>query len=467
MVLLLIPFLYAENLSLTEALARAEQNNPEIRQLKLQEVSAQAAIRMAQSPFDPTFNVASSYGGSQQQMSFFGFSTANASRSWDFSTGVSAYFATGTGVSAQFGLDGLKYLSYENQLSDQLPPDAYSSSLTLSLSQNVLQGFGLRSNLAPINAARSALSVAQAQAQATRQQTLAAVSTAYWNLYYQQNLLLISEDSLKLVQEQARIVAALAQDGRVAPVELLRVQAAEAEAQQAVLIAQLALKSASDSLLLLLGSPPGTPLQLSSLPPPASPPQTEGVLAVILENNPQILSLKLSIQNQEANVREARHACLPQLQATASYGLSGYEEEINASLSELGSGDLSGWAIGATLSVPLLNRQDQGALDRATAELSRLQIQEAALQNSLQQQALALLGQLDVAYRRLDLMALDIRLQQASLEAEEARFREGRSLQKDVLTALSALKEARVTSEKAQIDYANAKVQLDALMGRL
>ena len=455
-------------LSYEGAMQQAVAQNPTILQADADLARADGQLLAARAPFGPQLTASGALSGSTQENNFLGFSTADATRNWSFDMAVSQYFSTGTALSLSLGGDAMRYLTFENALTDELPPPSFSTALRLTVSQPLLQGVRTASNLAGIREAGRARTISEAQALAARQRVLAQVAHAYWALHYQHRLVEIAQESLTAAEEQARVIAALVGDGRLAPVEGTRARATVAEAEKAVLESGMAERAAADALLLLIGAEPGGAVSLQSRPPEAGAvPTLEQVIGRVLAGNPDLMVLRMGLEAAAAALSDARHALLPELNATASAGLSGYEETVSGSLTEMGSGDLSSWTVGANLALPLLNRADRGALGQREAEVERARLSVVALEAQLHQQVLALIGQIAIAERRIGLAALNVSLRRETLAVEQARLAEGRVLQQQVILAMKDLNMASVEEEKARIDHAGAMVDLAQLMGAL
>ncbi len=467
--ILLFSTAWALELSYTDALEQASERNASVAEANTNIDAAEATLLSARGPFDPTLSASTGWYGSNQEQTFFGFSTSDATRSWDFNVALSQFMVTGTRVSLSMGASSLRYLSFETALSDDLPPPSWSTDLRIELSQSLLEGLRPSSNSLGIRTAKRGLSIAEARKLALRQQALSDTANAYWELWYQRQLVRIAESSLKVVQEQKRVVQALVEDGRLATVEQTRVEAAEADAQRSLLEAQLAEATTADGLLLLLGERPGQPVELTSEPPPLpeSPPELASLTESVRQGSPDLLVLRIQLEDARFRLSDARHRLLPNLDGTASYGISGYEEGLGKSFEELGTADLGSWTVGAALNVPLLNRADRGALGQGEAEVARLEIQVQSLEDSLDQQVRSLVGRIRSARQRVELSELDLRLRRETLRAEQARLAEGRALQKDVLAAIADLERAEIQAQRARIDHLQAWQNLQRLRGAL
>jgi outer membrane protein TolC len=454
-------------LSYEEALAQASRNtDTQLAEVEIQ--SARAQLMAARSSFMPTLSSWGDMYGDRQQQTFFGFSTFDSTRAWDAGISLSQYLSSGTGVSLSFFTQATRYLSFENALSDELPPPSFASTLQLTLTQSLLQGLKPSYNLQAVRSAQRAVTVAEAQGIAKLQRAKATAAHAYWALRYQQALAQIALQSLDLVKAQRDVVLALVDNGKLASVERTRIEAAVAEAESSAHSATLGASAASTSLALALSIPPST--MIDPISAPAELPDTlklADVLERVMEGNPDLQALKILHETASLSLLDARHALLPDLEATGSYGLSGYEEEAGASLKELANGDLSSWSVGLTLTVPIGELADRGALGQKEAEVERLRLQIAAMELSLETQARNLQNRIAAAALSVSLARTRLGLQEELVRVEEARFAEGKSLQKDVLTAIRDLESARIDVQKAEIDLADAWVDLSSLMGLL
>ena len=133
---------------------------------------------------------------------------------------------------------------------------------------HLLLVFGLKNNRQGVTSAERTVEIAQLTLLSTQQQILADVASAYWSAHYQFQLLTIATESIRIAEEEARVVAAQVQEGNLAPVESDRVEAARLSALSAAADAEQAFFTALDSLSLLIGKGLGTDVQLSSNPKP-------------------------------------------------------------------------------------------------------------------------------------------------------------------------------------------------------
>lgn len=472
MMLLVLPALAGPiPLTYEDALRRAAERNPSVVQAEADVRAAEASRLAAGAPFGPTLDASGSFWGSIAESAVFGTQEASSeSTGWFSSVGVSETLPTGTSLSADLESSLTRFQSFDLEGFDiSGADDTYESTLSLSVGQALLQGVRLRYNLQGVRQAETALDAATLVKEARRQQAMADVASAYWALYYQRQLVVIAEQGLTLAKEQARVVAALVADGRLAAVEKTRIDAVVAESERGVLSARSAAAAAEDGLATLLGEAPGEGISLSSTPgaPPPVDLDEAAVAESVLAGNPELRALSLQADEAALALKDAQHARLPELGVSAGVELSAREESLSEAMKELSSGDLRGWNVGASLSVPLLNRADRGAAGAAEAEVARKASEEEALRQTLVVQARAQARAIEDARQQVELARLQQRLAEETFSAEQARFREGRTLQKDLIAASRDLDAAKIEVERALTDYQVAVVELQRLRGGL
>ncbi len=457
-------------LTYEEALEVAANHNPTMRGAQADVNAADGAVLAARAPFEPKLTAGTSYFSSTSEgTAEFGNFFADTS-GWRTSAGITQALPTGTAVGVDFSSSQNKFFYRLQDSGLEFTGDPqYQSSLVFTVSQALLEGHRFAWNLQGVRAAKGARSAAEASRQSTRQDALANTATAYWNVRTQKALVAIAEQTLSISDEQHRVVMALVEGGRLAPVESTRAEAAKVQAERALIDAQSAHAAAQDALLLLMGEAPGQVVDVVSVPEEPAPValDADAVVDRVLQGNPQLLAARVMLDTRRTALVGARHGLLPALAANASYGLRGYESDLSGSFDELGRGDLPEWSIGATLTMPLYNRADRGALGQAQAEAASAEIDVVTLEGSLAQQARAQVRTLEAASRYIDLAALNVRLAEETLAAEQARLGEGRALQKDVITAIKELDAARVEWERSRAAWQDALVALRRLEGRL
>lgn len=480
MLLLLINAASADDLTLSyeDALSRAVEYNLGLQSAAAAYRGAEGSLLVAQGVFEPTF--ATNYGYTndinQDFFSTLGLYVDSESLYSTWGGTLSSYLPTGTALAlswTNFDQESTsRYYSDPTNPTEAVETDeqtTFNSTLTASITQSLLEGFKTTYNLNGVRVAQRNLTQVEADIQETRQQVLADTATAYWALYYQNRLVEISTETLAVTQEERRVVAARIDRGDLAPVERSRVEAAVLSAESDLLNAQNAATSASEGLLLLLGTHTGDAVTLTTAPGPVLSTEfdQQATLDEAMENNPGLLQLRVAEENASANVENARHARLPELSGTARYTLYGQEASLGTATTELLSGDLRQWYVGADLTVPLGNRVDRGAYEQQLSALDQASTALRAQELTLEQQVRAQLRSVKLARMQISLAEANLKAAEDTLNADRALRDAGRAIQRDVLQSIRDFNNAQIAVEKARSDYSLSLIELSRLRGAL
>jgi outer membrane protein TolC len=240
-------------------------------------------------------------------------------------------------------------------------------------------------------------------------------------------------------------------------------------AESSLLDAQNAATTASESLLLLLGERANNGVVLTSSPEPVQSQAFDGpaVLDEAMSFNPSLIQLRITEENAEGNLDNARHARLPELSGTMSYTLYGQEESLGNATTELLSGDLRQWYVGADLSVPLGNRVDRGAFEQRLSELDQAKVARENQERTVEQRVRAQLRAVQLTTMQINLAEANLKAAEDTLSADRALRDAGRAIQRDVLESIRDFNNARVDVEKARADYNLSLIELSRLRGAL
>jgi len=474
MIALLLSVAHAQTVALSyeEALGRAADRNQGLRQAEADVSAGEARLLAARGAFDPSLAASGTWFSDQQEgyAQNFGSAFYSDAGGWNAEASVSEWLPTGTSGSVTFRTSNDRYLYRLTDLDLEFDSDpTFNTTLSLGLTQSLLQGARMAYNLRGVRAAASALTVAEAQARAARQTTLADTATAYWNLHYLQALVAIAEGTTALQREQQRVVAALVEAGKLAAVEGTRIDAAVAQADRALLDARNAAAGAEDQLAALIGGTLGERYELTTplAEAPAGALDPGPVVEAVLAGSPELAVLRAARDEAAAGWKDARHGLLPDLSVTGGVSLYGFDYSVGGALGNLGSLDYRGLSVGANLTVPLGNRADRGAVGEAQAALVKAESQVTDLEQQLAVQVRAQLRNIESAREAVRLSELNVTLAEQTLAVEQARLTEGRSLQKDVIQAVKDLDAARVEAQNARAQYQLALLALERMKGGL
>jgi outer membrane protein TolC len=475
----------ATDLGYEQALEQALSRNPTIQMAGAAVTRAEGALLAASATFDTTLSANANSASTvtqSPQLQGVNIDDRNAS----FGTTLAHFFPTGTttSVSWQNRQSTTLYLAENQSALDQLREFGlinedirYQSSLVATMRQSLLDGFRMSANLQGVRNAQRARDQTDATRLRTRQEVLAQTARAYWELWYQRRRVAIAEQGLAVAREEQRIVTLKVGQGTLAQVEQVRVDATVVQAESTLLSAQTGARASANALLVLVGTSPGQEVTLTTNPaqPRDLSLNPDEVVQSAIDNNPEMQALRLVADNSELNMIDARHRRLPQLDVNGSFGLIGLDQApgsntnvgMTSANNNMFKGDARTWSVGADVAVPLGNRADRGSIDQAKADLRTARLEVEARARTLSQEVRVQVDNLRTATQQVSLAQANLRLAEATLEAERALTDAGRSVQKNVLEAIRAVDDARLNVEKAKADYAVAIIELERLKGSL
>jgi len=473
MIVFWINLAYATPLTISykEAMDIASRRNPEIHSTHLDVERAQGGVMEAKGVFDPTLNLNFGRNHRTQQQFYAGLGTFNSEVYGPSTTvGIQSYLPTGTRIAIDWitSQNTSLFISEEFEgIEQQISP--IDTTLTMTLTQSLLQGYRYQFNMQPLREAQRSLSISELIAIETLQESLAQTASAYWNVVYQLKLVELAKESLKISKEEQRIVQAQVAQGELATVEIDRVEATTLAAQSALIDAENAYLTACESLLLLLGEDSNQQLILTTTPEKSLDEEydVEQEITQVKKSNPTLKRMQLLVSAAEERVQESQHAKLPELNATARYSVSGWEDEFSNSINEMTQGGLPGRYIGLNLDVPIANWADKGAHSQRVTDRNKAQKELESMGRTIVQQVSKQVRELHSTQAKSRLAAVNLSVAEKTLASDRALRDAGRNIEKDVLDSIKAVEDARVQYERALADHQLAKVELLKLRGEM
>lgn len=415
-----LPTLNNPKLSLAEALGVATSNNVALRQMQADAAVADASTRGALAQTRPSVST-----------------TTYAT------TGDSAnILTTAPGVMPQniFGV----------------PPRAFADQ-NLMLMVPLFTGGKLRNN---VTAARKQGEAAGLTVQASRLTVTEAVTENYANAALQQALVDVAQARLTAEDEQVRVTQEKVNVGRSAPVDLLREQAEQADARQALLAARngaaLALVNLKTALGVSQESQIGLSDALDSLPgATALPASLEDALHQADVSRPELAAAQRRIEASQAAVNAVRAEYAPQV-----YGVAMGDAMTTQSAGRLG------YTVGVTASLPLYDGgQRRADMDAAKSRLERARADALQARQQVDKEAATAWLTLQTATAQVQAATAGVTAAQEGYELATLRYNAGKSVTAERLDALSALTRARGTLLQARAAAVSARTQLQAALG--
>lgn len=339
----------------------------------------------------------------------------------------------------------------------RIPPRPFADQ-NLMLIVPLFTGGSLAGRTASSRNQAAAASAGVAGAQLT---VSAEVTQAYANAALGNALVAVAQAQQSAEDEQVRVTAEKVQTGRLAPVDLLREQAAQAEAHQSVLAAVNTQAQALVTLRFLLGLPQSSVFVLTDtldtlVAAPSSLPDTLAAALTDAKRRPELVAAEAQIQAAQAAVRSAEGAYAPQV-----YGVAMGDASLGRDLSR------AGYTLGLTASLPLYDGgQRRADVDGAKARAKRAEAdaQQAGLQVEQETASTWLMEQ--TASAQVPATAAGVAAAQEGYALASLRYNAGKSTTAERLDALAALVRAQGAFAQARADVITSQARLRAAIGQ-
>jgi outer membrane protein len=402
-------------------------------------------------------------------------------------------FATGTTFNTAFSADRLSEASTRINLNPFL-----TGALSVSITQPLLQGFGIHVNRRFIHIAQNEGRIAEAVFTQQLISTISDTIRLYWDLVSLQADLEVKRESLEAAERLYKDTQNEVELGTQAPVDLTSALAQVASNRQAYINSQgmvlqqglllketLTRKGISDPLLASAAVEAITPIDAST----NDDIDPLGVLiSTAMRQRPDISLAEQQEDSTKQALRGSQNALLPQLNLVASMQNNGGAGSLNPSLTSTGgvpsslppanlfggygstlsqvfNRDYPNYAVGVQLNVPIGNRIARADMARDELQYRQSQVQLDKLGSQIRLQvgnALIAVQQARESYKA----AVEARtLQEQALNVERAKFEAGVATAYEFMQYQSAFAEAKSATVTALGVYAKAKTALERATG--
>lgn len=432
-------------LAFDDAVAAMVADDPQLAAVAFDLRAARSRMQGALAPFDWTLQSQFDIARSEQPVDDGLSSGESVSESWRLDASIGRRWATGTSI--EFGLqNGLSRSVFP--LSSSLIEDRIirgpnvSSVWSATVSQSLLQGFGREVNLLPVLLARRSEDLARAQWRGQANARLVELATAWIELRRALDEIELREGSLERTETLRVIGEAELRAGRIAPIELDRLEERRIANYEALLVAVTTAEERSRQLQRTMGADPAAATTLwapAPVAPPTPPESLDAACATARDAHPSDEALRARIETARADRVRTRDLRRPSLEVSAGVSHAGLDP---------GWFDSWGQALGlrattvfgaVVFSMPL---QRTAAIDeqtRAEIEIDRATWDLEVAGRERCWDLVELVGRLDAVDRRRGVADARVVLARRALDAEEARFAQGLSTVQAGLDALEQL----------------------------
>jgi outer membrane protein TolC len=359
---------------------------------------------------------------------------------------------------------------------------SYSSGLQFNYTQPLLAGFKIdnaRNQLRTLSVQRQ---IADIQLLTTIENTKASVRTAYWTLRQAIEQIEIQRRSLELAQRLYQDNRTKVEIGTLAPIETLTSETQVANAEQALLNAQIGWRTAELNLKRLLADGPEDPLYQATINPIERPELSvqsvdiPSAIRTALDQRTDLTQARRNLEISQLNLDITANSTKPQLDLSAGYNASGqggarldrdtgerlpggYRDAV----SQVVGLDLPTWNVQFNFTYPLFMRAARANFARAQLQIQQseatLRAQELTVTAAVTNAGLAV----ENTYKQFQAAQKAREVAERNAEAEQTRFDVGMSTNYNVVQAQDNLTSQRLAELRAIIGYLNAVAEFDRI----
>ena len=391
-----------------------------------------------------------------------------------------------SGIARQMRKGGGNWsLSFQNTrqnspASNNIRNPTFSSNLAGNLVQPLMRGFRIDQTRASLQTSRITQQNDEIGVQSTMATTIANTRNAYWDLVVAIQAVEAAQNSLDISNKLVTDNQARVEIGTLAPIDITSAQAEAANRRLTLVQAQATVRTAELALKRLIVSGTDDPLWTSSINPtdrPSSAPEPINIDAAVtraLKERTDIQQTMNNLRISDVTLRLQEDQTRPQLNLTASYGLSGLGGPQFVGGQQVPSGyfdalrnitgfDAPQWNLRLDFAYPIGHSAQEAtvqrsrlSLDQARANLKALQLQIATdVTNAAQtvQSSLEAVQQSRTARE----------LAQQRLSAAQSKFEVGMAINYEVVQAQRDYLDSQNNELRALLNYRKALVNFETV----
>ncbi len=461
------------NLTLEQAMDMALEKNLDLKAARLSPQGVDYQLAAARAAFDPQFTGTYSYRDQTTLSSDTLDRVASyATRSQNMNARMSQTMPWHGGrLDVQFNNSRSASTNPRTPISPEL---RVTPSFTYT--QPLLSGFSIDSTRNQIRTLGVQRQIADIQLLTTIENTKASVRTAYWNLRQAIEQIEIQRRSLELAQRLYQDNLTKVEIGTLAPIETTTSETQVANAEQALLNAQIQWRTAELNLKRLLASGPDDEVYRATINPVEQPTMSVESVDIpsavqrALDQRTDLVQARRNLEISNLNLDVTGDQLKPQLDLQAGYSTAGRNKQVDgvvsgyqSALSEAFRLDVPTWNVQFNFTYPLFMKAAKANYARAELQIqqsqAQLKAQELTVSADVTNAGLAV----ENTYKQFQAAQKAREVAEKNAEAEQTRFDVGMSTNYNVVQAQDNLTSQRLAELRALISYLNAVAEFDRI----
>ena len=480
------------HLNLKEVIERVLAGDPELEISRISLQQSAHSAKGAEGYFDPVFKLDASKSRTVTPMASIMTSSGKlTSTEFAFSPTISG-FSRWLGSSYSFSFTDSKQTN--DSTFTTLNPQ-YPSSLNLTFTQPLLRNLRMDSGRRSLLVARKNQSLSE---QRFRQRTIERVTQAiqyYWELIYALQNLGVQNEAVRLATEQYDSNRRQAEQGLLAPIDVVAAQTQVATYRQSLAAARQTLTLAENNLKQMMMSTTDSDLWNKALIPETdlsldfSTPSLRESVEQAMTGRPELAENMIDIDINSIDLRYYRNQTKPQINAYTSVtasGLAGAEQSSSFPFGNFPGGGVADnlvgdnwqslhnlWVrnyptikVGVQISLPFSNRTAQENAAVTRLEGKRLQVLRKQMEMYVEADVRNALEQLNSSRAGYEAAGIAARAAQEQYASEQRQFQEGTSTTFLVLQRQTGFISARSSEVRARANLAEAIANVNRATAR-
>jgi len=453
-------------LTLEESRALALENNLSLKVQLINPTIAAQRVSEEEAKFEAAFTSNVNYSKTDTPISTtLAGSTVDSSR---VDMGVQVPLRTGGTVNFNVVESRIK----TDNIYSTLNP-AYTTNLSVSISQPLLQNAGNRVNTHSIRIAEYDRQTSEALTKLEVITVIAAADRAYWRLYAARQELAVRKQQYDLAQAQLEQAQRFVESGERAQVEVIRAEAGVAERLEGIIIAENSVRDRERELKQILNKP-GLETQTRTVLIPATDVDPihydlaeEQMVAAAIENRMEMLELELALAKDISTIDFMRNQALPAVTLGYTYNINGLGATRGDAYDLLHDKIFEDHFIGLQVLVPLGNEAAKSRLLQSVYQRRQRLATRERRKTLIELEVLKAVDQLEANWQRILASRQSAILAGRVFEAEKRQFELGLRTSTDVLDAQTKFAESQSSEIRALAEYQIAQIDLAFATGTL
>jgi len=474
-----------KKISLQDAIANTLKNNLDLKIEVINSQTSEESLLVNESIFIPNLNL--SFSNSETNRPATGSldgADVSINKRISLMVGLEKKFSLGGTVKVELNNSRNKTNSSFSSVNPAL-----NSTLTFSLSQPLLKGFGSLATKKDIYIAVNNLKKSKLQLKSKIIDLIYSTEEAYWNLVYAYQNLEAKKKSLEEAKKFLKQNKRKVEIGTSAPIDILSAKAEVATRESDIVSAEQTIQTQEELLKYIINSKNKS----ISIVPTDRPEITSfsakfnKFLLEALNNRPDIDMAKLDLENYKIYVKYRKNQLLPNLSLQASYytnGLGGtqliygpgsifdhrevigtIERSIWDAIKESVENKYSNYSISLNLKVPLSNKKERAQYTSAKLDLKKSLLTLKNLENKIYSEVKNGIKNIQTNKTLFDKNKIALKLQGQKLKAEKMKLSVGLSTNYQVLTFQRDYANSVANKLQAAINYKLSIAKIKKILG--